>query len=86
MEKLLTYINSLSKMDRAQFVAACGTSEGYLRKAVCIDQKIGSDMCINIERASNRAVLCEDLRPDIDWAFLRNPGERFSVDMLEVDQ
>lgn len=71
MEKLLTYINSLSKVDRAQFILACGTSEGYLRKAVCINQKIGSDMCINIERESSRAVMCEDLRPDIDWGFLR---------------
>ena len=76
MEKLLTYINSLSKVDRARFIGACGTSEGYLRKAVCIDQKIGSDMCINIERESGRAVRCEDLRPDIDWAFLRNTSIR----------
>lgn len=72
MEKLLTYINSLSKVDRARFIGACGTSEGYLRKAVCVGQKISSDLCIHIERESARAVLCEDLRPDVAWAFLRN--------------
>jgi DNA-binding transcriptional regulator YdaS (Cro superfamily) len=72
MEKLLTYINSLSKDARMRFVSTCGTSEGYLRKAVCVGQKISSDLCIKIERESDRVVRCEDLRPDIDWAYLRS--------------
>lgn len=71
MYKLLEYLNSLTKEARAQFTAACDTSEGYLRKAVSINQKIGSDLCILIERESGRAVKCEDLRPDVDWAYIR---------------
>jgi len=27
--------------------------------------------CPTIERATNGAVRCEDLRPDVDWAYLR---------------
>lgn len=27
--------------------------------------------CLDIERESAGAVRCEDLRPDIDWAYLR---------------
>ena len=27
--------------------------------------------CPIVERATKRAVLCEELRPDVDWAFLR---------------
>lgn len=71
MEKLREYLNSLPKDQRASFVAACGTSEGYLRKAISVGQKLGSDLCIPIERESKGAVTCEDLRPDADWAYLR---------------
>lgn len=27
--------------------------------------------CLDIERATNGAVRCEDLRPDVDWSVLR---------------
>lgn len=29
------------------------------------------ERCPAIERATNGAVRCEDLRPDVDWAYLR---------------
>lgn len=74
MKKLLEYLNSLSKEDRAIFVAACKTSEGYLRKAVSAGQRLGADLCILIERASGSDVVCEDLRDDVDWAFIRATG------------
>ena len=32
---------------------------------------IPAERCIEIERATNGAVRCEDLRPDVDWAYLR---------------
>lgn len=31
--------------------------------------------CPLIERATNGAVRCEDLRPDVDWAYLRGTGK-----------
>jgi DNA-binding transcriptional regulator YdaS (Cro superfamily) len=73
MEKLRKYLNSLAKERRAQFVAACDTSEGYLRKAISTGQKLGGDLCISIDRESSGIVTCEDLRPDADWAYLRFP-------------
>lgn len=33
------------------------------------------DRCIDIEKATNGAVRCEELRPDVDWAYLRNGCE-----------
>lgn len=72
MEKLLAYLNSLSKDDQSRFAARVGTTVGYLRKAVSAKQQLGGTLCIDIERESNGAVRCEDLRPDGDWAFLRN--------------
>ncbi len=32
------------------------------------------DSCIKIDKATARAVRCEDLRADIDWAYLRQPA------------
>lgn len=71
MDKLLSYLNALPKGERCHFCAACGTTEGYLRKACSVGQTISSDLCIRIERESKRALICEDMRPDVDWAFIR---------------
>ncbi|MEW5680422.1 transcriptional regulator [Comamonas kerstersii] len=72
MQTLLNYLNGLGKADRASFVERCGTSEGYLRKAISKGQQLGEKLCIAIERESKRAVTCEELRPDVDWAYLRD--------------
>ena len=71
MQKLLIYLNGLKKDDRAAYAAACDTTEGYLRKAISKGQSLGAELCILLERESNRKVSCEDLRPDVDWAYLR---------------
>jgi DNA-binding transcriptional regulator YdaS (Cro superfamily) len=80
MDKLLAYLNGLDKAARPAFCTACGTTERYLRKAISAKQQLGAHLCINIDRESRGVVRCEDLRPDIDWAYLRGtakfaPGE-----------
>lgn len=67
MEKLLTYLNSLSKSERRIFADRCGTTEGYLRKAISTKQVLRVKLCVLIERESARAVTRKDLYPD-DWA------------------
>src|SRR3954465_9390651 len=69
MDKLLKYLNSLSKRQRATFVEGCATSESYLRKAICIGQRLGCRLCGAIERESGGLVLRQDLRPH-DWRKL----------------
>lgn len=71
MEALLRYLNGLSFADRADFCDRCGTSEGYLRKAVSRRQRLGEGLCISLDRESSGVVTCEQLRPDVDWAYLR---------------
>lgn len=55
--------------------AALARSLGVTTQAVCFwrDGKRGipADVCPLIERVTNRLVRCEDLRPDVDWAFVR---------------
>lgn len=35
-------------------------------------EAVPAEQCPAIEKATNGAVRCEDLRPDVDWAYLRN--------------
>ncbi len=79
MEKLLTYLNGLDTVAQRQFAQRCETSVGYLRKACSTGQRLGEGMCIKIERESQRTVLCEHLRPDVDWAFIRNSAPRHDL-------
>ncbi|WP_120967854.1 YdaS family helix-turn-helix protein [Comamonas sp. lk] len=71
MDKLLAYLNSLPKAERLDLVTRCKTSEGYLRKAISKGQRLGESLCISLDRESSGAIRCEDLRPDVDWAYLR---------------
>ena len=34
-------------------------------------KQVPAERCPAIEQATNGAVTCEDLRPDVDWAYLR---------------
>ncbi len=71
MEKLRAYLNSLSQSEQSDFASKCKTTIGYLRKGLSVGQLFGESLCINIERESKKKVTCEDLRSDVDWAYLR---------------
>lgn len=57
-------------------------SQSALAKSIgCVPQVVNNwlrrcsvpaERCPSIEKATNGAVRCEDLRPDVDWAYLRN--------------
>ena len=34
-------------------------------------RQVPAERCPDIEKATQGAVRCEDLRPDVDWAYLR---------------
>lgn len=70
-EKLKNYINNLSKDVRDSFAVSCGTSLGHLRHIAYGHRKCGESTAINIERKTGGAIVCEDLRPDVDWDFIR---------------
>ena len=71
MESLRSFLNSLSTDDQRAFAERCNTSVGYLRKCLSTGQNIGEATVIAIERESGGVVRCEQLRPDVDWAYLR---------------
>ena len=42
----------------------------YIRKCASAGIALGVRYCIDIEKATNRKIVCEQLRPDIDWGYL----------------
>ena len=72
---LKTFIKSLPADDREPFAARCDTSFAHLRNIAYGLKTSGESLCINIERESNGIVRCEDLRPDVDWAYLRGTSK-----------
>lgn len=71
MESLRAYLNNMSTQDQVAFATRCETTVGYLRKVISTGQQLGEGLCIAIDRESGGSVRCEDLRPDVDWAYLR---------------
>ncbi len=78
METLRAFLKSLSPAERTKFARRCGTTVGYLRKATYVRSKIGGDLAVAIDRESCGAVRLEDLRPDIDWTYVRTGKSRRS--------
>lgn len=58
--------------EREDFASRCDSTVGYLNLVASGHAKAGEALAIRIERESNRAVLVESLRPDVDWAVIRN--------------
>ncbi|CAN7609223.1 helix-turn-helix domain-containing protein [Caballeronia sp. LjRoot34] len=57
-----------------EFARLCGTTIGYLRKAISTGQQLGESLCINIDRESAGGIRCEELARSVDWAYLRGTG------------
>jgi len=72
MDLFKTYFMGMSVADRDDFAKRCGTSRAHLTNIAYDDKRTcGEDLAINIDRETNGAVTCEELRPDVDWAYLR---------------
>jgi len=66
------YIKSFDKHTLDCFAANCGTTAGQLKQVAYGYRRPGAALAISIERESSRAISCEDMRPDIDWAYMRS--------------
>lgn len=71
MESLRTYLNGKPLEEQQAYAARCGTTIGYLRKVLSTGQELGPEIVIALERESGGEVRCEDVRPDVDWQYLR---------------
>lgn len=65
---LKTYLKDHKQVDLARVL---GVTQGAVHQWANGMTRVAIERCIAIERATGRAVTCEDLRPDVDWGFLR---------------
>ena len=74
--ELKTYISLMSIGEREVFASKCDTTHAFLRNVAYGQRRAGESLCINIERESAGSVTCEELRPDVDWAYLRGTSSK----------
>jgi DNA-binding transcriptional regulator YdaS (Cro superfamily) len=72
---LLELIRSLDIPSLDSLAKRSGTSAGNLKQIAHGFRRAGPALAINLDRESGMAVTCEELRPDVDWAYLRNPSD-----------
>ena len=75
MQILRDYLKQISAEDQSAaeaFAEQCGTTLGQIRQVAGGHRRASANLCIAIEQASSGSIRCEDLRPDVDWAYLRN--------------
>lgn len=70
--KLIDYLNAIPVEARDPFAKRCGTSFNYLRQVAYGNRPCPEKLAVNLERETNRLFLCEQLCPDVDWAFIRS--------------
>ncbi|WP_347927043.1 YdaS family helix-turn-helix protein [Pseudomonas helvetica] len=70
--KLIELMRSLDAVLLDALAKRCDTSVGQLKQIAHGFRRANPALAIKLERESERAVTCEEVRPDIDWAYLRN--------------
>lgn len=75
MNTFHAYFKALSKDARQAVADKVGTSVAYLWQIAYEQRRCAESLAIEIEKASNRAVKVEDLRPDVDWAYVRSSAQ-----------
>lgn len=65
---LKTYLKAHRLQDLGR---ALGVTPGAVHQWASGHTRVAIERCIEIEKATHGAVRCEDLRPEVDWAYLR---------------
>lgn len=69
---LKPYLKTLSKRQKADLAEGCQTTVAQLKQIAGGWRTCREALAINIERESGGKVTCEELCPEVDWAYLRN--------------
>lgn len=72
---LIEYIKSLDHEGLAAFAASCATTVGQLRQVAYRNRRASASLAIAIDKNTSGSVPCEELRPDIDWGYLRRSSK-----------
>lgn len=72
--KLHDYLQS-RRVTQTELADRLGITQGAVWQWLAGRKPVSAESCIAIERVTEGEVRCEDLRPDIDWAVLRNSAK-----------
>lgn len=70
--QLREYFLSLDAKKREAFAGKCHTTTKYLQQIYLGNDTCGEGLAIRIDKNSNGKVKVDDLRPDVDWDYVRN--------------
>lgn len=68
---LHAYIEILDKTKLDDLAARCDTTAGQLKQIAYGNRRASVVLAVSLERETQGTVTCEQLRPDVDWAYLR---------------
>lgn len=68
---LQQYFLSLSDEQKEEFAQVCKTSVGQIQQVMYGHRRCNPALAIAIDRESKGAVVCDDLCPEVDFAYLR---------------
>lgn len=71
--KLNEYIEATTQ---SAFASQIGVTQGMVHQWISGIRQVSAERCLDIEKATGGQVTCEELRPDIDWAYLRGTEKR----------
>ncbi|MFK3816996.1 transcriptional regulator [Pseudomonas sp. NPDC089407] len=69
---LSEYLKTMDKDGLAAFARDCGTSAGQLKQVAYGNRRASAGLAVSLDRETGGVIRCEEMRPDIDWAYLRN--------------
>ncbi|MCU0092239.1 helix-turn-helix domain-containing protein [Pseudomonas koreensis] len=68
---LSEYLKTMDKEGLEALAALCGTSVGQLKQVAYGNRRASAGLAVSLDRETSGVIRCEALRPDIDWAYLR---------------
>ncbi|WP_372822178.1 transcriptional regulator [Pseudomonas parafulva] len=68
---LSEYLKTMDSEGLDTLARSCGTSAGQLKQVAYGNRRASAGLAVNLDRETGGEILCESLRPDIDWGYLR---------------
>lgn len=68
---LSEYLKTMDKEGLEALASRCGTSVGQLKQVAYGNRRASAGLAVSLDRETSGVIHCEVLRPDIDWAYLR---------------
>ncbi|WP_297576233.1 YdaS family helix-turn-helix protein [uncultured Deefgea sp.] len=70
---------SIEKSRAAVLADAIGSTVAYIKHLAAGRKRCGESLAIEIEKYTHGEIRCEELRPDVDWAYLRGTAKTIAT-------